>query len=244
MKTKKPKKEKLVFGNYKCLQQWINRTIASPDPDNDPSVRVMSAPVSPNYGSQWTRETDPSGKYPYGNIVYTEFHMLGSPDVRKIESHGCDLVAYGCYNVAQFIGTQEEPFYLINYDNCDSQCIRIKTELYQILGGGHSHDVPHDLRKRFAIIPSMGFAERWLIRADWGKYLSFYKQKIQNVYKANPHGWLAVNLDLCLDSLTREYVNLGTFVNASPDPKDLEEECEMARKHINTKRVLAKLKEK
>lgn len=238
MKTKKAKRPKLVFGHHGCLQQWVWRTKASEDVENDPQVRVMTAETAGDIVHLWARLQGVDWEY-------TCMHPSGGP-IRKLESHGRILKAFGLLPLAKFIGDKDNPFWLINYQGADSVTMRCRGDLFRVL---RSQYQPNELTEaenstnQFAFVPNeLIDVTPKQIASNWGDYCKSFLERIDSIDGSSR--WLAQYLDLVFKSITKEYLALGKFVGAVVNKQDLSEQIEATKKKVTAKNVLRKLKEK
>ena len=238
MKTKKAKRPKLVFGHHGCLQQWVWRTQASEDVDNDPQVRVMTAETAGNIAHLWARLEGV-------NWEYTCMHPSGGP-IRKLESHGRILKAFGLLTLAKFIGDKDNPFWLINYQGADSITMRSRSELFRVLRCQYQPNALTEAKNstdQFAFVPNeLIDVTPKQIASNWGDYCKSFLERIDSIDGSNR--WAATHIDLVFKSITKEYLALGKFVGAVVNKQDLSEQMEVTKKKVIAKNVLRKLKEK
>jgi len=234
---KKTKRPKLVYGNYKCLYEWIKRVSTSVDPDNDPDVRVKTVEASGDFVTQWKRDS----KYSY---FYTKIHPSSSA-VRKIESLGRVIQCYDLFKLSKFIGTKDKPFWLINYKGSDSMTGRCRADLFRILTDGHNVFGTGDKgTDQFAYVQDelldVSVSD---IQTNWPAYVESFHKRIAHV-GGWTGSWLATHADLALKCVVDEYVQLGTYVGQPVSATDMDNHVTDAKMNIKTKQVLQKLKEK
>ena len=234
---KKTKRPKLVFGNYKCLYEWIRRVSTTDDPDNDPNVRVKTVDNNGDVVTQWTHDSKHSYKY-------IRMH-LSSDKVRKIESFGRMLVCYDLFKLSKFIGTKDKPFWLINYKGSDSMTGRCRSDLFRILSDGHNVFGKGDQgTDQFAYVPDhLIDVMPSDIHNNWPSYVESFHKRIAQIGDWMG-SWLTANADMALKCVVDEYVQLGTYVGRQVSATDMDNRVTDAKMNIKTKQVLQKLKEK
>lgn len=234
---KKQKRPKLVFGNYACLREWVWRTSASEDPDNDPNLLVKTTDAGYDVASNWRRQSD-------GDWMYTSMHPCGSP-VRKIESFGRMVLTYDVFRLAYFLGNKDNPFWLINCKGADSMTSRCRKDLHTVLTNDfRPRQVGESGTDQFAFIPDELLpttSER--ISRDWDAFTDSFVERIEQI-GSRCTTWMAQHAELAFTSVTNEYLALGKYVGKSVSSADLSEHIDKARNNLNAQKVLRKLKEK
>jgi hypothetical protein len=235
---KKQKRPKLVFGNYACLREWVWRTSASEDPDNDPNLLVKTTDAGYDVASTWKRQSD-------GGWKYTSMHPCGSP-VRKIESLGRVVLTYDIFPLAMFLGNKDKPFWLINGKGADSMTSRCRKDLHTVLTNDFlPKQVGVSSTDQFAFVtdvPMPTCAED--IHSEWEAYTqNVFVNRIEQI-GSRCTTWMAMHSELAFTSVTNEYLALGKYVGQSVSATDLSEHIDKARNSLNAQKVLRKLKEK
>ena len=234
---KKQKRPKLVFGNYACLREWVWRTSASEDPDNDPNLLVKTTDAGYDVASTWVRQPDMGWKY-------TSMHPCGSP-VRKIESLGRILLTYDIFPLVMFLGNKDKPFWLINGKGADSMTSRCRKDLHTVLTNDfRPMQVGDSGTDQFAFVtnvPMPTCAED--IHSEWEGYTRSFIERIEQI-GARCSTWLAQHADIAFVSVAKEYEMLGTYVGRRVCATDLKDHIAKSRDNLNAQKVLRKLKEK
>lgn len=238
MKTKKVR-PKLVFGNYKCVQEWVHRAAVSDDPDNDPNLLVRSSETGGNIFPIHNRDRSL-------NWRYTSMHPT-TDIVRKIESHGRKLYSYGSFFVAKLLGQKDRSFWLINSKDSDSMSSRTRSDLFRVLTQRFVPNTASVTRTdQFAFVPEHLLdvtAEQ--IKDRWDEYLSMYRKRIEDIGN-NFNPWVAeYHSDLALRTVAKEYGTLGKYVGVhAVGAYHLESSIMVAKEKLTAAAVLKKLKEK
>lgn len=233
---KKTKRPKLVFGNYKCLWEWVHRIRKSQDPDNDPDLLVKSGENTGDVASQWKRDRHNNGNY-------VRMHP-SSDKVRKIESHGRVLMCYESFKLSKFIGHYFEPFWLINFHGSDSMTSRCRSDLFSILVGASCWDKKEYETDQFAFVPNhLLDVMPDDIKNNWEAYKESFRYRIRHVGQETG-SWVTAHSDTMLKCVVEEYVNLGTYVGVKVAASDFDNEVADAKLNIQTRQVIKKLKEK
>ena len=237
MKAKKVKRPKLVFGNYACLREWVQRTSVSDDPDIDPDILVKTAETGYDSVSSWQRDGS--------DWKYTHMHPCGSP-VRKIESFGRLIKTYETFPLAKFLGNKDNPFWLISDQGADTMTTRCRGDLFTVLTRDF---IPKQVKEtgtnQFAFVPeSLLNVTADHISRNWPSYVDSFVHRIEQIGSLC-NRWIAAHSETAFQSVTGEYIQLGRYVGkSSVSIRDLADHITKARENLNAQRVLRKLKEK
>lgn len=231
---KKTKRPKLVFGNHRCLCEWVQRVSISDDPDNDPLVLVKTAETGGDIATQHCYHRT-------NGYSYVRVHPSSS-GVRKLESFGRVMTSYDLFKLSKFIGSKDRPFWLINYKGSDSMAGRCRSDLFRILTDGNGSLFKGT--NQFAFVPDhLVDVMPSDIEANWSTYVQSFRNRIEDISKWTGR-WIRLHTGLALQCVVDEYVQLGTYIGKQVSAQDLQTEVDAAKTCLTAKEVLSKLKEK